>query len=60
MGIANAQRALSYIRVFGEFFAQQEYSNLVGIFGIMNEPAQPLFGKDALVALCVLRFTTQT
>ncbi|KAF9783864.1 glycoside hydrolase family 5 protein [Thelephora terrestris] len=53
MGIANAQRALSYIRVFGEFFAQQEYSNLVGIFGIMNEPAQPLFGKDALVAFYI-------
>jgi hypothetical protein len=51
MGIANAQRALYYIRIFGEFFAQQEYSNLVGIFGIMNEPLQSTIGKDALTSL---------
>lgn len=57
MGIANAQRALNYIRIFGEFFAQQEYTNLVGIFGIMNEPLQSVIGKDALTSLCVLRCT---
>ena len=55
MGIANAQRALNYIRIFGEFFAQQEYSNLIGIFGIMNEPLQSTIGKDSLTSLCVLR-----
>lgn len=55
MGIANAQRALNYIRIFGEFFAQPEYSNLVGIFGIMNEPLQSTIGKDALTSLWVLR-----
>ena len=59
MGIANAQRALYYIRIFGEFFAQQEYSSIVGIFGIMNEPLQPVIGKDALVSLCVFRAPTQ-
>ena len=55
MGIANAQRALNYIRIFGEFFAQPEYSNLIGIFGIMNEPLQSVIGKDSLTSLCVLR-----
>ena len=57
MGIANAQRALYYIRIFGEFFSQQEYSSIVGIFGIMNEPLQSVMGKDVLTSLCVLRFT---
>lgn len=57
MGIANAQRALYYIRIFGEFFAQSEYSNLVGIFGIMNEPLQSVIGKDSLVSLCALLST---
>lgn len=51
MGVANAQRALNYIRIFGEFFAQQQYSNLIGIFGIMNEPLQSTIGKDALTSL---------
>lgn len=55
MGVANAQRALQYIRIFGEFFAQEEYSNLIGIFGIMNEPLQSTIGKDALTSLYVLR-----
>jgi len=55
MGVANAQRALNYIRIFGEFFAQQEYSNLVGIFGVMNEPLQSVIGKDSLTSLCVIR-----
>ena len=54
MGLANAQRALNYIRIFTEFFAQPEYSNLIGIFGIMNEPLQSEIGKDALTSLCVL------
>lgn len=54
MGIANAQRALNYIRIFGEFFSQPEYSNLVGVFGVMNEPLQSVIGKDSLTSLCVL------
>jgi glucan 1,3-beta-glucosidase len=55
MGLANAQRALNYIRIFTEFFAQPEYSNLIGIFGIMNEPLQSEIGKDALTSLYVFR-----
>lgn len=54
MGVANAERALYYIRVFGEFFAQKEYSNLIGIFGIMNEPLQSVIGIDAITSLYVL------
>jgi len=55
MGVANAQRALNYIRIFGEFFAQPEYSSLIGIFGIMNEPLQSVIGKSSLTSLCVFR-----
>ena len=55
MGFANAQRAINYIRIFGEFFSQPEYSNLIGIFGIMNEPLQSVIGKDSLTSLWVLR-----
>ena len=54
MGIANAQRALNYIRIFAEFFSQPEYTNLIGIFGIMNEPLQSTIGKDSLTSLYVL------
>lgn len=58
MGIANAQRALNYIRIFGEFFAQQEYANLVGIFGIMNEPLQSVIGKDSLTSFYIQAHNT--
>ena len=48
MGFANAQRALEYIRVFTEFISQPQYSNVVPMFGIMNEPVA---SKDDLTNL---------
>ncbi|KAL0578127.1 hypothetical protein V5O48_003870 [Marasmius crinis-equi] len=48
MGIANAQRALNYIRIFTEFISQPEYANLVPIFGIVNEALVDQIGKDSL------------
>ena len=38
MGLANAQRALDYIRIIAEFISQPEYIHVVPFFGIMNEP----------------------
>ncbi|KAF8339924.1 glycoside hydrolase superfamily [Cantharellus anzutake] len=38
MGIANAQRALDYIRIITEFISQPEYSNVIPFFGFINEP----------------------
>ena len=38
MGIANAQRTLDYIRIIAEFISQPEYSDVVTMFGILNEP----------------------
>ncbi|KAH9833448.1 glycoside hydrolase superfamily [Rhodofomes roseus] len=37
MGIANAERALEYIRVITEFVTQPEYQPLIPIFSIVNE-----------------------
>lgn len=48
MGFANAQRALEYIRVFTEFISQPQYSNVVQMFGIVNEP---LASQDVLTSL---------
>ncbi|KAF8961880.1 glycoside hydrolase superfamily [Flammula alnicola] len=37
MGIANAQRAMNYIRIITEFISQPEWKDVVPVFGIMNE-----------------------
>jgi len=38
MGMANAQRALNYIRIIAEFIMQPEWRDVVPIFGVINEP----------------------
>ncbi|KZV88445.1 glycoside hydrolase [Exidia glandulosa HHB12029] len=38
MGYANAQRGLSYVRYITEFISQPQYSNVIAMFGIVNEP----------------------
>ena len=48
MGFANAQRTLEYIRVLTEFISQPQYSNVVQMFGIVNEP---LASQDVLTSL---------
>jgi glucan 1,3-beta-glucosidase len=48
MGIANAQRALDYIRILAEFISQPQYTNVVTMFGITNEPLGSSIGQDAL------------
>jgi hypothetical protein len=53
MGFANAQRMLNYIRIFTEFVTQPEYSNVIAMFGIVNEPLAGTIGTDTLMSLCV-------
>jgi glucan 1,3-beta-glucosidase len=53
MGLANAQRALDYIRIIAEFIAQPEYREVVPMFGVVNEPRAPVIGKDAISRLYV-------
>ncbi|KAG5717966.1 putative glucan 1,3-beta-glucosidase D [Termitomyces sp. T112] len=48
MGYANAQRTLDYIRILAEFISQPQYSSVVTMFGILNEPQGPTVGQDAL------------
>ncbi|CCM06308.1 uncharacterized protein FIBRA_08559 [Fibroporia radiculosa] len=48
MGVANAERALEYIRVIAEFISQTEYQPLVPLFSIVNEPLLSTIGKDSL------------
>ncbi|EGN96212.1 glycoside hydrolase family 5 protein [Serpula lacrymans var. lacrymans S7.3] len=48
MGLANAQRSLDYVRIFAEFISQPEYSDVVTIFGITNEPQGTMVGQSQL------------
>ncbi|KAI0341763.1 glycoside hydrolase [Trametopsis cervina] len=48
MGLANAQRSLDYIRILAEFISQPEYSDVVAMFGVTNEPQAPTFGQENL------------
>lgn len=54
MGFANAQRMLDYIRVFTEFVSQDEYKDLIPMFGIINEPLVQTIGVDTMSSLYVL------
>ena len=54
MGYANAQRTLDYIRILAEFISQPQYSSVVTMFGILNEPQGPTVGQDALARLSVI------
>jgi glucan 1,3-beta-glucosidase len=51
MGLANAERALNYIRVIAEFISQPEWQPVVPVFSIMNEPLLSTIGKDQLTSL---------
>lgn len=51
MGMANAQRALNYIRIFTEFISQPQYKDLVPMFSIMNEPLRKTIGVSTLTSL---------
>ncbi|KAL8277511.1 hypothetical protein RQP46_010066 [Phenoliferia psychrophenolica] len=48
MGIVNAQRTLNYIRTLTEFISQPQYSNVIPMFSILNEPLANVIGVDVL------------
>ncbi|KAF7337353.1 Glycoside hydrolase family 5 protein [Mycena sanguinolenta] len=50
MGIANAQRLVDYIRMIAEFISQPEYSDVVQMFGILNEPQMSTIGQQQVSA----------
>jgi glucan 1,3-beta-glucosidase len=55
MGIANGQRALSYLRTFTQFISQPQYRDVIGIFGIVNEPESRPDGRFGGIGQDVLR-----
>jgi glucan 1,3-beta-glucosidase len=51
MGLANAERALDYIRIITEFISQPEWQPVVPAFSIMNEPLVSTIGMDQITSL---------
>lgn len=54
MGLANAQRALDYIRIITEFISQPEWVDVVPVFSIVNEALLTTIGRDQIITLYVL------
>ncbi|KAI6101447.1 glycoside hydrolase family 5 protein [Pisolithus croceorrhizus] len=50
MGVANAERALNYIRIITEFISQPEWQPVVPVFGIVNEALDSTIGMDQITA----------
>lgn len=48
MGIANAQRTLTYLRIFTQFISQPQYKDVVLMLGVLNEVRYELTGADAV------------
>ncbi|KZP22688.1 glycoside hydrolase family 5 protein [Athelia psychrophila] len=48
MGVANAQRALNYIRIITEFISEHEWTDVVPIFGVVNEALLNTIGREQL------------
>ncbi|KAF8874014.1 glycoside hydrolase family 5 protein [Mucidula mucida] len=48
MGIANAQRTLTYLRIITEFVSQEQYRDVVPMVGIVNEILWGTIGKDSV------------
>jgi hypothetical protein len=53
MGVANAQRALDYIRIITEFISQPEWVDVVPVFSIVNEALVSEIGTDQITSLYV-------
>ncbi|CAH7681748.1 glycoside hydrolase superfamily [Phakopsora pachyrhizi] len=48
MGIANAQYSFNYIHTSTQFISQSEYSNVVPIFSVLNEPLVQKIGSNQI------------
>ena len=59
MGLANAQRTLNYIRTLTQFISQDQYTLLIPMFSILNEPIAGVIGVDNLRRLYAFSFPIQ-
>ncbi|KAF8182287.1 exo-beta-1,3-glucanase [Pholiota molesta] len=48
MGLANAQRTLTYLRIIVEFVSQPQYRDVVGVVGIVNEILWGTIGQQSV------------
>ncbi|KAJ8594245.1 glycoside hydrolase family 5 protein [Rhizopogon salebrosus TDB-379] len=58
MGVANAQRALDYIRIITEFISQPEWVDVVPVFSIVNEALVSEIGTDQITSFYLLAHDT--
>ncbi|KZV84050.1 glycoside hydrolase family 5 protein [Exidia glandulosa HHB12029] len=53
MGIANAQRTLTYIQTLAQFICQDQYKNVIPMFGIINEALTTEIGQPQMESFYV-------
>ncbi|ESK89845.1 glycoside hydrolase family 5 protein [Moniliophthora roreri MCA 2997] len=58
MGIANAQRAISYLRVFNEFLSRNEYKDVVPVLGIANDIRFSVIGRESIESFYKIVYDT--
>ncbi|KDR83042.1 hypothetical protein GALMADRAFT_113197 [Galerina marginata CBS 339.88] len=58
MGIANAQRTLTYLRIITEFVSQPQYRDVVGVVGIVNEILWDTIGQQAVQSFYLEAYQT--
>ncbi|KAJ3822386.1 glycoside hydrolase family 5 protein [Lentinula raphanica] len=58
MGIANAQRTLTYLRILVEFISQDQYRDVVPILGIVNEILWGTIGQTSVQSFYYAAYET--
>ncbi|KAF4617270.1 hypothetical protein D9613_006259 [Agrocybe pediades] len=58
MGIANAQRTLTYLQILTEFISQPQYRDVVGMIGIVNEILWATIGENSVQSFYLAAYET--
>ncbi|KAJ3731452.1 glycoside hydrolase family 5 protein [Lentinula guzmanii] len=58
MGIANAQRTLTYLRILVEFISQDQYRDVVPVLGIVNEILWGTIGETSVQSFYYAAYET--
>jgi len=58
MGIANAQRTLTYLRILAEFISQDQYQDVVPVLGIVNEILWGTIGETSVQSFYLEAYNT--
>jgi len=57
MGIANAQRSITYLRIFTEFISQNQYKDVVPVLGIANDILWEVIGQVGVQSFYYAAYT---